>query len=153
MYNCDYDDFSADRGEVSPPVLEEISYCGVPAEHVLVVELGTDMVRQSLRQALLTNQHIGIDAAEIRYSSGSQTFEAKLFDISIFEECMVGKRYGDSDVWTQLSAHPISQSLSKGEKVHATKGQSQKAAGLHKIIIEELEEDSPFERELAYLVC
>ena len=106
---------SAQRmGKQRLEVVPEVSYSGVPAEHVLVVEVGPDMVRQSLRQALLINRHLGVDAAEIRYTSGSQPLEAKLFDISIFEESMVGKRYGD--VWTLLSAHPISLSLSKGGK-------------------------------------
>ena len=56
MYNCAYDDFSAKDRDAAPRGVPEVSYSGVPAEHVLVVELGPDMVRQSLRQALLINQ-------------------------------------------------------------------------------------------------
>ena len=97
---CNYDDFDAHRR--LPHTLDEPAVNpGFAAEHVLVVELGgRDMVNRVLQSATLMNQNLGLKEATVSFTEGARGYAACDFDISIFDQRLLGKKYGV--VWQQL---------------------------------------------------
>jgi hypothetical protein len=75
-------------------------------EQVMVVALGgRAMFRSLLEEALLTDLHLGYQAASLVIKGA--TLEARDYDISEWDESLVGQRYGD--VFDKLVPHPITQ--------------------------------------------
>ena len=105
---CNYDDFDAHRRQ--PNTLDEPAFDeGFAAEQVLVVELGgRDMVKRVLQSATLLNPQLGLKEATVSFVKGARGYAACDFDISVFEQQLLGRKY--REVWQQLTAHAITSS-------------------------------------------
>lgn len=87
---------------------------------------GRDMVKRGMRSATLLNQQLGLREATVSFAEGASGFAAVDFDISICDQSLLGRNYGE--VLQQLTAHSITATVDMPETVEAVKVQ-------HKIVL------------------
>ena len=121
---CSYDDFDAHRKHAPPKPAADQCFT---TEQVLVVELGgRDMVKRIMQSAMLVDQQAGLREARVSFAEGTRGFAAVDFDISVFDQTLVGRLYGD--VWQQLTAHAITATVDVSAPVKTVKAP-------HKIVL------------------